>query len=157
MTNSISVAVSTMNENQIPFDKALDFVETAFSSILKSAEKFVPIREYWYSGKSFGGTHYLRFFPKYCSVAIREKFIEYAQQRKRALYLVWPVSDDGKHIVYSAVSTHIIPNDKRQIDNDGVSAVYLNKDTALAHTLEMSLRFIEKRKKIQKKQNGYKK
>lgn len=143
--NSLSSVVSSMNESAVPFDEALAFVDKAFRSLLTRCEKVIPIRTYWYSGTTFGGCTAFKIFPKYCSVTIRGELMKYASEKKGALYLIWPITDDGKHIVYSLLEDRPIPKDRRQIENDSVAAVYNNKKDAIDHVLELGVKALQKR------------
>ena len=142
--NSISSVISSMNELGTPFEQALLFADIAFRALLARQEKVVPVRLFWFSGTTFGGSRRLKVFPRYCPSAIREDLIKYASETKKALYLLWPVSDDGKYLLRTVFNEQVLPKDKRQLALDSVSAVYKNKQDAIGHALEIAARKFEK-------------
>ncbi|MCC7436380.1 MYG1 family protein [Candidatus Nomurabacteria bacterium] len=146
--NSISSAISSMNEAGVDFDKAYEFAYLALNSLIERQKKVLPVRMFWLSGKTFGGSRRLRVFSQYCKNAIQSDLIKYAGDTKKALYLLWPVSDDGKYILRTVFEDQVIPQNKKQLALDTVSAVYKNKGDALEHALELAaLKFEKDRKK----------
>lgn len=142
--NSISSVISSMNENNSSFEKAFDFADTALRSLMAKHLKVLPVRLFWFSGKTFGGSRRLRVFPNYCKNAIQGDLIKYAIETKKALYLLWPVSDDGKYMLRTVHDEQVIPQNRKQIALDTVSAVYRNKQDALEHALELAAKKFEK-------------
>ncbi|MDQ5930843.1 MAG: hypothetical protein QG674_7 [Patescibacteria group bacterium] len=144
--NSISSVISSMNEMGVTFSEAYSFADLALRALIAKHQKIVPVRLYWFSGKTFGGSRRLRVFPEYCKSAIEKDLIKYAFETKKALYLLWPVSEDGKYILKTVHEDQTIPQNKKQIALDKVSAVYKNKQDALEHALELAAKKFEKDK-----------
>lgn len=143
--NSIGEAISAMNFLPDGFNVALQYAEVTLRAFIAKQKEVLPVRNFWHKGNSFGGSRRLRLFDEYLPVSIRDKVIRYAEGRKKALFLLWPVSDDGKMYMLRTVNVgQSIPVDKRQIDFDGVSAVYASKKDALSHALELAARKFEK-------------
>lgn len=144
--NSISSVISSMNEAGVDFNDAYNFADIALRALIAKQQKILPVRLYWFTGKTFGGSRRLRVFPEYCKNAIEKDLIKYAFDTKKALYLLWPVSEDGKHILKTVHQDQVIPQNKKQIALDEVSAVYNNKQDALEHALELAAIKFEKDK-----------
>ncbi len=143
--NSIGNAISAMNFLPDGFNLAINYAELTLQAFIAKQKETLPVRNFWHQGNSFGGSRRLRVFNEYLPVAIRDKVIRYAESKKKALFLLWPVSDDGKlYILRTVNDNQIIPADKRQVDIDGVSAVYASKKDALSHALELAARKFEK-------------
>lgn len=142
--NSISSVISSMNESGVDFNQAINFADIALRSLIAKQQKVLPVRLFWFSGKTFGGSRRLKVFPEYCKNAIQQDLIKYASETKKALFLLWPVSDDGKYLLRKVHEDQIIPKNKKQIALDEVSAVYKNKQDALEHALELAAKKFEK-------------
>jgi uncharacterized UPF0160 family protein len=149
--NSISSVISSMNELGVAFDKVLEFAELSLRSLIAKQQKVLPVRLFWFSGKTFGGSRRLKVFPEYCKSAIQADLIKYAGETKKALYLLWPVSEDGKYILRTVYEDQVIPEHRKQIALDSVSAVYNTKQDALEHALELAAKKFDKDRYRQKK------
>lgn len=143
--NSIGEAISSMNFLPDGFNLALSYAELTLRALIAKQKEVLPIRNFWHTGVSFGGSSRLMVFPGYLSVSIREKVLRYAESKKKALFLLWPVSDEGDyHMLHVVHGSQTLPADKRQIDFDGTSAVYVSKKDAIDHALELAAKKFDK-------------
>ncbi len=142
--NAIGTAISAMNYLPDGFESALGYAELTLKALIARQKEIIPIRNFWKSGSSFGGSSRLRFFSQRLVESIKDSFFEYAASTKKTLLIIWQ-SDDDRYVLRSMSQKYTIPRDKRQIEFHGLHAIYTKKEDVLNHALELAAQHFRKK------------